>query len=29
MKFRIKVNGKTDFINISKEKATKLGLYKP
>lgn len=29
MKFKIKVNGKTDFINISKEKATKLGLIKP
>lgn len=28
MKFRIKVNGKIDFINISKEKATKLGLIK-
>ena len=29
MKFKIKVNGKIDFIDISKEKATKLGLIKP
>lgn len=28
MKFKIEVNGKTDFIYISKEKATKLGLIK-